>query len=103
MVFANRIEPNRVGEGFKRPLHPGDASFFVPMLDAAAGISGLRGAHTRVPDEDNPIVRSVRVQQIPDAEGFLITPLVVSPNPFVQEVVKIVVLEVLEFGARRRE
>ena len=67
------------------------------MLDAAVGVGDLVGAHGGVADEDHLVVRAELAQQLPGGGAFRVAPAVVLPESFVNEIVEVVVLHVLEF------
>src|SRR3546814_10025994 len=51
MRLGHRVQPHRGGIDVGHPLYPHRASFLVEMLDAAARMADLIGAHRRVADE----------------------------------------------------
>ena len=87
----------------EQALHPGRAGFLVPVLDAAAGLQDLVGAHGRVADDHEPVVAAVGAHQLRQRRSLGVPAPVVLPHRLVDAVVEVEVLEVLELAARGRE
>src|SRR5688572_328531 len=92
------VEPDAFGVDVGDALDPGRARLLVEVLDRAAGLQDLVGAHGGVADEDHLVVVAVLVQQLPGARALRMAPPVVLPHEVVQAVVEVVELEVLELG-----
>ena len=98
-----RVDPDRMREFVDDTLHPDRAGLLVPVLDRAAGIGDLVGAHGGVADEDHPVVRAVGVQHVPSGDALGVAAAIVLPDRLVEAVVEVVVFHVLELGAGSRE
>ena len=99
-ILFHGIEPDCPRIDAKDALHPQAARFLVPMLDAAAGIGDLVGAHGRITDEDDFVVGRVGVQHLPGRDRVRAPTDVVLPHPFVRAVVEVEIFQMLEFGPR---
>ncbi len=73
------------------------------MLDTAAGLGDFVGRHGGVADEDHFVVGAVLVQQVLRREALGSAAHVVLPHRFINEVVEVEVLQMLELGLARRE
>jgi hypothetical protein len=69
------------------------------VFDAAARAGDFVGAHAGVADEDHLVVRAVGVDDVPSRQLFAVAAPVVLPQTFVDAVVEVEVLEVLELAA----
>ena len=69
------------------------------MLHAATRMYDFVGAHGRVADEDQLVIAAVGVHQVIGGNSLAHASGVVLPDGFVDEVVKVVVLQVLELRA----
>src|SRR5690554_8207666 len=70
--------------------------FLVPVFHAAAGLGDLVGRHGRVTDNHHLVVGTVLVDHIHGRNPLLGSAHVVLPHRFVDAVVAIVVLQMLE-------
>ena len=97
MLLGDWVHPNcgRISVG--KSLHPGGASLFVHMFDATAWVSDLVRTHCRIANENDFIVVTVFMKNIPGFCALLPPPAVVLPNSFIKAIVKVKELEVLEF------
>ena len=73
------------------------------MLHAAPGMGDFVGRHGGIADKNHLVVRGILVQHIPGGEAFRHAPPIVLPHRFIDEVVEVEILHVLELGARRGE
>ena len=71
------------------------------MLDAAARVSDLVGAHGRIAHQDQLVVGRVGAHQLDGADVLVEAPPIVAPQRFIGEIVEIEMLEMLELAARR--
>ena len=96
--FRPRIDPDGALEMADQSLHPDLARLLVPMLDRAAGLRDLIGAHGGVADEDQPPVRAVAAQDLEGRRLVQAAPPVGAPQPLIGAVVEMEGLEMLELG-----
>ena len=75
----------------------------VPVLHAAAGNHDFVRAHGGVADENELVVPIEGMDDIQQRYPLAVPPAVVLPDRLIDEVVKIVMLEMLELAAYRRE
>src|SRR2546422_2153184 len=97
------IEPDALGVHVGDALDPRRARLLVEVLDRAARLQDLIGAHRGVADEDHLVVVPVLVQQVPGTGALGVAPAVVLPHEVIQAVVEVEELEVLELGLCGRE
>src|SRR5690606_3303333 len=97
------IEPDQALIDVDDALQPDRAGFFVPVLDAAARIGDLVGAHGGVADEDDAIVAWKLVQDVPGRGLLVVAAPVVLPHALIEAVVEVEELKALELGSRRAE
>src|SRR5712692_11207086 len=97
------VEPDAFWIDVGDALDPHRAGLLVDVLDRAAGLQDLVGAHGGVADEDHLVVVAVLVEQVGGARALRMPAPVVLPHEVVQAVVEVVELEVLELGLRRGE
>src|SRR5438552_7707530 len=97
------IEPDRPGVQLQHPLEPHRARLVVRVLDRAARLQDLVGAHGRVPDEDELIVVPVLVHDVEGPGALGVPAAVVLPHVVVETIVEIEIIQMLELGLRRRE
>ena len=91
----------RIGPG--DALQPDRAGLLIDVLDRAAGYHDFILTHRSVADEHHLVIVRVFVQHVPGRRAVGKAPLVLLPDAFVQTVVEVEILHVLEFGLRRRE
>ena len=103
MLLRFRVQPDHFVEMRGDALHPGRAGLLVPVLDAAPRIGDLIRAHGRVADEDHFVILTETVDQVPGRGFFVVPAVIVLPHIFVNEIVEVEVLHVLELGTGRRE
>ncbi len=103
VLLGHGIEPRRARPGAQQPLEPHPPRLVVPVLDAAAGLLQLVGAHRRVAHEDQLVVVAVLAHHVDRRDALAVAAVVVLPHRLVDAVVEVVVLEVLELGARGAE
>jgi hypothetical protein len=84
-------------------FQPHRPRFVVVVFDAAARVGDLVRAHGRIAHENQLVVVGVLVQHVENRRSFAVAPAIVAPYRFIEEVVEVEVLQVLEFGARGRE
>ncbi len=97
------IQPDVVRVIREQALHPHGARFLVPVLDAAAGLDDLVRAHGGVADHDQLVVVAVGAHDFRQRRAFRVPAPVVLPHGFIDEIVEVEVLEVLELAARGGE
>src|ERR1700761_1695508 len=98
-----RIDPGEFGVRSRQSLEPDLAGLGVPVLDAAARLHDLIGAHGAVADEDELVVRTVGTHHLDGTHMLVEAAPVIAPQRLVRAVVEIEVLEMLELAARGRE
>ena len=94
--FGARVQPNGVRPVIQHALQPDGARFLVPVLDAAALVGDLVGAHEGVADEDDFVLGLVGVDDVVGGRLHVMAAAVVLPQVFVNAVVEIVIFQVLE-------
>src|SRR5690606_12414238 len=97
-VLGVGIDPDKFLVLLRKTLHPDIAGFFVPVLDAAARLGDLIGRHGCVADENYLPVRAVLMQQIHGWSALGGAAEVVLPDGFINEIVEVEVLKMLELG-----
>ena len=97
-AFLGRVQPDKVGITLDEALDPDAAGFLVPMLDRAAGIGDLVGAHRGIANDDDFVLRGVLVQHVPGIDPVIHPAAVILPEAFIGAVVEVVVFEVLYLG-----
>src|SRR5260221_7788177 len=102
VLLGHGIEPRGARPGAQQALEPIAARLVVPVLDAAALFVELVGTHRRVANENQLVVVAVFAHHL-DRGDAVLAAAVVLPHALVDAVVEVEVLEVLEFGARRRK
>ena len=83
-----------------RPHH---TSLLIVMFDTAARIGNFVGTHRCITDKHELIVVPVLVKNLHHRNALTVSSPIVFPNRFIHEVVKVEILEMLEFGARGGE
>src|SRR5690606_2194545 len=97
-VLGVGVDPDDLLEFLGEALHPDVAGFLVPVLDAAAGLGDFVGRHGRIADKHHLVVGAVLVQQVQRRGAFAGAAHVVLPHAFVDEVVEVEILQMLELG-----
>src|SRR3954453_22909549 len=103
ILLRRRVEPYCARIGVGEPLHPDRARFLVEMLDRAAGMGDLIGAHRGVADEDELIVVAEFVEHVPGRRPLGVTAAIVLPQALIGAIVEVEEFEILELARRRRE
>src|SRR5579863_5427732 len=101
--LRHRIYPGELGVAFDQAPEPHAAGLGVPMFDAAARLGDFIGAHAGIAHQNELVVGAVGAHDFHGAHVLVVAPPIVPPQRLVGKVVKIVVLEVLEFAARSRK
>ena len=102
-VLRDRIDPDALLVGFPEPPHPKLTRFLVPVLYRAPRLHDFIGRHRCVAHEHDFVVMGVLVHQVEGGGTLVETPDIVLPDALVDEIVKVEILEMLEFGPRGRE
>src|SRR5215213_7404187 len=103
VLLRHRIEPHRVRIGARDAIEPDRAGLLVDVLDRAAGHHDLVRRHRGIADEHHLVVVRILVQHVPGRRAVGEATLVLLPDAFIQAIVEVEILHVLEFGLRRRE
>src|SRR5690554_5108891 len=84
-------------------LKPGRTSLFVPVLNRTASMGNFIGCHGGIAHEDNLVVWRILMKDVPGAGCLVHAPYIALPQTFINEVVKVEILHVLELHARSGE
>src|SRR6266404_4920109 len=96
-----RIDPGEFGIVPDQALQPHTARLGIPVLHAAAGLSDLIRTHGRIAHQNELVIGAVSAHQFDGTDVFIEPPSIVPPQRLIREIVKIIVLEMLELAARR--
>src|SRR3954453_11061463 len=103
ILLRRRVEPYCARIGVGEPLHPDRARFLVEMLDRAARMGDLVGAHRGVADEDELPVVAELVEHVPGRGPLREAAAIVLPQALIGAIVEVEEFEVLELGRRGGE